>query len=146
MKKNLFIIFIITIVAGLGTNCSHKADQNDSGKEISRLGPRPRDGRGRGQSLPRLGQSRRHGSARPWNETDIVKLDRDEAEAVGIQTAAVVRQPIQEFLPAMGKVQEHPYRKAIVSYAFSARIAARHVRIGDWVKPGDPLILSLIHI
>jgi cobalt-zinc-cadmium efflux system membrane fusion protein len=40
----------------------------------------------------------------------------------------------------MGKVLEHPYRKAIVSYPFSARISQIHVRIGDWVNKGQRLV------
>ncbi len=40
----------------------------------------------------------------------------------------------------MGKVLAHPLRKAIVSYAFPARISEIHVRIGDWVKKGQKLV------
>jgi cobalt-zinc-cadmium efflux system membrane fusion protein len=40
----------------------------------------------------------------------------------------------------MGKVLAHPLRKAIVSYAFPARIAQIHVRQGDWVKEGQELV------
>jgi cobalt-zinc-cadmium efflux system membrane fusion protein len=40
----------------------------------------------------------------------------------------------------MGKVLAHPLRKAIVSYAFPARIAKIHVRPGDWVKEGQELV------
>jgi len=41
----------------------------------------------------------------------------------------------------MGRVLAHQYRQAIVSYPFPARIAEIHVRAGDWVKPGDPLVV-----
>ncbi|MBW1717428.1 MAG: efflux RND transporter periplasmic adaptor subunit, partial [Deltaproteobacteria bacterium] len=41
---------------------------------------------------------------------------------------------------APGKVIAQPQRKAIVSYAFSARVAQIHIRLGDWVNPGDKLI------
>jgi cobalt-zinc-cadmium efflux system membrane fusion protein len=37
-------------------------------------------------------------------------------------------------------VKAHRHRKAIVSYAFPARIAEIHVRIGDWVNAGNKLV------
>ena len=40
----------------------------------------------------------------------------------------------------MGKVLAHPMGKAIVSYAFPARISDIHVRVGDWVRTGRPLV------
>jgi len=43
-------------------------------------------------------------------------------------------------LQATGKIQAHQFRKAIVSYPFPARIAQIHVRPGDWVDPGKPLV------
>jgi cobalt-zinc-cadmium efflux system membrane fusion protein len=43
-------------------------------------------------------------------------------------------------LAVMGKVLARQTHKAIVSYAFPARIAEVHVAVGDWVKQGQPLV------
>lgn len=40
----------------------------------------------------------------------------------------------------MGKVVAPPRTKAIVSYAFPARISEVHVRLGDWVKKGQKVL------
>jgi cobalt-zinc-cadmium efflux system membrane fusion protein len=43
-------------------------------------------------------------------------------------------------LEATGKILASPFRKAIVSYPFPARIAEIHVRPGAWVKTGQELV------
>ena len=77
---------------------------------------------------------------RAWQPTDVIRLTTEERDAIGLETAAVRRMSLRSHLSAMGKVLEHQYRQAIVSYAFSARIAERHVRVGEWVKKGQKLI------
>jgi cobalt-zinc-cadmium efflux system membrane fusion protein len=41
----------------------------------------------------------------------------------------------------MGRVMAHQHRSAIVSYPFTARIAGIEARVGEWVGPGDPLVV-----
>jgi cobalt-zinc-cadmium efflux system membrane fusion protein len=43
---------------------------------------------------------------------------------------------------AMGKVLAPQPRMAKVSYAFPARISAVHVKIGDWVEKGQPVLTA----
>jgi len=90
-----------------------------------------------GRGIARKNYDRR---ARVWEPTDIIELTEDEQSVIGIETVKAARKPLKSTLPVMGKVLEHPYRKAIVSYAFPARISEIHVRIGDWVKTGQKLI------
>jgi len=143
--KNHYLILIITILA-LGMSCSNKdRSAADAGSEVKKQtpiqedsSPMPGFGRNRRQKPPGLGLGRRN--RRVWQPTDVVHLSKEEIQAIDVQTAAVKRMSLQSHLEAMGKVLEHQYRKAIVSYAFSARIAERHVKIGDWVKKGQELI------
>ena len=68
-------------------------------------------------------------------------LTDTEVEAVGIQTVAAEHRSLASHLTAMGRVLAHQYRQAIVSYPFPARIAEIHARAGEWVRPGDPLVV-----
>ena len=70
-----------------------------------------------------------------------VVLSDVEVEAVRIQTVPAEHRSLAAHLSAMGRVLAHQYRQAIVSYPFPARIAEIHVRAGDWVRPGDPLVV-----
>jgi cobalt-zinc-cadmium efflux system membrane fusion protein len=73
-------------------------------------------------------------------EAEPLVLSEEEKQTVRIETARVSLGPIQTHLSALGKVMAHPHRKAIVSYAFSARISEIHIRIGDWVEKGQALV------
>jgi len=91
-------------------------------------------GRGLGRQADALG------SGKGWQEGSSIELSAEEKQTVGIETVKVASRPIASQLQAMGKVLAHPFRKAIVSYAFSARISSIHVRPGDWVKEGQELV------
>jgi cobalt-zinc-cadmium efflux system membrane fusion protein len=72
---------------------------------------------------------------------EAIRLTEDEVAAVGLQTAGVELRPLADRLSAMGRVLEDQYRKAIVSYPFSARIAEIDARVGDWVEAGQTLVV-----
>jgi cobalt-zinc-cadmium efflux system membrane fusion protein len=74
-------------------------------------------------------------------EAADIELTSLELEAVGIETATAEHRPLASHLSAMGRVLAHQYRQAIVSYPFPARIAEIKARAGDWVRPGDPLVV-----
>jgi len=71
---------------------------------------------------------------------NIINLSEEEKKAIEIETVAASYKSMTSQLQAMGKVLAHQFRKAIVSYAFPARISQIHVKIGDWVKPGQELV------
>ncbi len=89
---------------------------------------------GRGYGRRGLSRGRAGGGYEP------IELSADEKEAIEIETVTASFMPLKSHLQAMGKVLAHPLRKAIVSYAFPARISQIHVRIGDWVKAGQRLV------
>jgi cobalt-zinc-cadmium efflux system membrane fusion protein len=70
----------------------------------------------------------------------VVELSKEEMEMIKIETVQATFSSLRSQLFAMGKVLAHPLKKAIVSYAFPARISQIHFRIGDWVKPGQILV------
>jgi cobalt-zinc-cadmium efflux system membrane fusion protein len=116
----------------------------NSGQEISQeLGPQ---GKGRGQQKRQaVGQgfgnrAQNRNTGRAWGPDDVVELTKDEEKAIEIKTVRAAYQPLRSQLQALGKVFAHPQKKAIVSYAFPARIADIHIKIGDWVKPGQKLL------
>jgi cobalt-zinc-cadmium efflux system membrane fusion protein len=61
-------------------------------------------------------------------------------KAIDLETVAASYQPMSSHLRATGKVLASPFRKAVVSYPFPARVARIHVRPGDWVKTGQELV------
>ena len=107
-----------------------------------RPGTPPGKGRFRRQNPPGLGLGRQAGGGfrRGWTTSTAVEFTDEEKQAMEIETVVVAYKPIASQLQAMGKVLAHPLRKAIVSYAFPARIAQIHVRPGDWVKEGQELV------
>jgi len=80
------------------------------------------------------------GLSRAWGRNNIINLSEEEKKAIEIETVIASYKPITSQLQAMGKVLAHQFRKAIVSYAFPARISQIHVKIGEWVKPGQELV------
>jgi cobalt-zinc-cadmium efflux system membrane fusion protein len=106
-----------------------------------RPGTPPGRGRFRRQSPPGLGLGRQAGGfRRGWTTATAVEFTDEEKQAIEIETVVVAYKPIASQLQAVGKVLAHPLRKAIVSYAFPARIARIHVRPGDWVKESQELV------
>jgi cobalt-zinc-cadmium efflux system membrane fusion protein len=153
MKKISLYVFLAVFVFSV-INCGQKSRNSEQRsypgsqitKETEDQTVRPKGpGRRRGQSTQAVGQGygqRGYGArnARAWTPEDIVELSEEEANAVNIETVKVMRQPLRSQLQAMGKIFAHPKRKAIVSYAFPARVSEIHVQIGDWVKKGQELV------
>jgi cobalt-zinc-cadmium efflux system membrane fusion protein len=113
--------------------------------EADSSGTPPGRGQFRKQNLQRPGQglgrqAAGRGLGRGWQAGSSIELSAEEKQAVEIETVKAAYKPIASQLQAMGKVLAHPFRKAIVSYAFPARIARIHVRPGDWVKEGQELV------
>jgi len=151
MITNKIVHFSLIIgLIGFVASCERHKNTSRADKDISvkqRLnetgrpaGQQKRRGQGR-QAVGRgMGQKGIGSRARVWEPSDIIELTEEEKNVIEIETVTAMYKPLKSKLPVMGKVLEHPYRKAIVSYAFPARIAEIHVRIGDWVNKGQPLV------
>ena len=147
MNKKLVAVMISAALVLGGLACSHRKDSQKSDSEpmISRETPpgggvgAPGRRRGAGPG-PQAGQGAGRGGGRNWDSTTSLRLTENEMKAIDLATVAASYQPMSSHLRATGKVLASPFRKAIVSYPFPARIAKIHVRPGDWVKTGQELV------
>lgn len=141
MKKRYIYLyyFIILFSFLLGINCkktpsgqtniNHEISQSKQEGQLSPAVDRRITGRGLGKE-----------AGKEWGPDDVIELSKEEKEAIKIETVKASFRPLRSQLSALGKVFAHPQRRAIVSYAFPARISGIHIRIGDWVKAGQELI------
>jgi cobalt-zinc-cadmium efflux system membrane fusion protein len=155
MIKKYFIptltILVILSFLGSGINCRrHRTEEETAPREISqkqaeheetegpidKLRKKVQEPQVVGKGRGKMGLGRGRGAGR----YEPVELSADEKEAIEIETVAASFMPLKSHLQAMGKVLAHPLRKAIVSYAFPARISQIHFRIGDWVKTEQRLV------
>lgn len=152
MKKNVIYLFL-TVLLVLGSSCREAATDNQrKNTSFSEENPETAvdssaDEQRRGRKISGRRHHRLQGEkndietpAREWSSGDEVPLSQEERNAIEIKTAAVERRPLRSKLQIMGKIIAHPQRKAIVSYAFPARISKIHIRIGDWVESGRELV------
>jgi len=152
MTKKFISLFILCAFIGWGMGCAKKAtessvddegiSQQESG-QTANIRPQGKQ-RARNQGTQAVGrgfQSRSLGrQTLTWSSEDVIELSEEERKMVEIETVTAVLMPLRSQLQALGKVFAHPKRKAIVSYAFPARISEINVGIGDWVKTGQELI------
>ncbi|MDH4270578.1 MAG: efflux RND transporter periplasmic adaptor subunit [Candidatus Aminicenantes bacterium] len=145
----VILFFIFSAACGTKSRRHEQATAQDipsaQSAEQDRPGTPPGRGRLHDQDLQPPGrglgrQAAGGGFRRGWTLSTAVELSAEETRAIEIETVVAAYKPISSQLPAMGKVLAHPLRKAIVSYAFPARIAKIHVRPGDWVKEGLELV------
>lgn len=103
-----------------------------------------RPGRGAGQGrdylLPRRGFGR--GAGRGWGRQWIT-LTPEEEKRIGLSTIRASYRLLRSRLSAMGSVYAPPGRKAIVSYPYAGRVAGVHVRPGEWIRAGQPVVTLL---
>jgi cobalt-zinc-cadmium efflux system membrane fusion protein len=143
LGKLVYIILGAVIIAALHWSCS-RPSHDKAGVESGYQNDRPESDRaGMGQKgRPGRGgpAGRGLGRQRSLLNAGIIVLSEQEKQAVEIRTARVTPRKMRSQLRAMGKVIVPQTRKAIVSYAFPARVAEIHVAAGDWVKAGRKLV------
>ncbi|MGQ9673637.1 MAG: efflux RND transporter periplasmic adaptor subunit [Candidatus Aminicenantales bacterium] len=132
-----------------GSACSKAPREKGDAQGISQTGNEKRAAAGvvtptgRGKQARQFGgghTGRMFGRGRGWRNAGIITLAEEEKKMVEIKTVRAAFRPMRTHLRAMGKVFVPQTKKAIVSYAFPARIADIHISIGDWVKTGQKLI------
>jgi cobalt-zinc-cadmium efflux system membrane fusion protein len=141
MTKTLAAIITIAGLALCGPACSRHDDHHPA---AAGLAGSPGGGRGPGRGAglgPRDGRGRSiGGGGQVWDAATVLRLTEKEVKAIELATVEAALQPMSSRLKATGKVLANPFKKAIVSYPFPARIAAIHVRPGDWVRAGQELV------
>jgi len=147
MSKKYILFLLIILLISLGVSCRkpHENEQisqeqasatqeSDRGSGLGKGMKQKAVGRGFGQrALGKRGQ-------RAWGPDEVIELSKEEMEMIEISTVKASFTSLKSQLQAMGKVLAHPLKKAIVSYAFPARISQIHISIGDWVKSGQKLV------
>lgn len=72
--------------------------------------------------------------------SEEIRMTASQREDVGIQTMRVASRSMAETVSAPGEVHLNAYASAQVTPRISAQVVARHVRLGDSVKAGQPLV------
>lgn len=73
-------------------------------------------------------------------EEGALKMTSAEREAQGIRTARVELRALSDTITAPGEVRMNAYASAQVTPRIGAQVVARHARLGETVKEGQPLI------
>ncbi len=80
-------------------------------------------------------------------EETALKMTPAERRAQGIETEKVTRRALRDVVTAPGEVHRNAYRSAQVTPRVDAQIVARHARLGESVKQGQPLVtLSSVEV
>jgi cobalt-zinc-cadmium efflux system membrane fusion protein len=74
------------------------------------------------------------------SEEQVIHLSGEVEKQINIKTTEVQPGLVKSTLKAMGKVLPPNDRKAIVGYAYSARIVGLHSAVGQWVEKDRPLV------
>ena len=117
MRKTGMMLIVLLSISGL--QCSHRPSLESSHED--------------------------HGSSRAAIEKDTVRLSDSATQLAGIEVEQVSLRQFKSGLSAMGKVLVPQSQKAIISHAFPCRVAELHVKVGDWVEPGDALVTLECH-
>lgn len=73
-------------------------------------------------------------------EENAVEMTAAERRANGVITALVTQQRLAETIDAPGEVTLNQYATSQVTPRISAQVVARHVRMGDTVRKGQPIV------
>ena len=145
MRKGIISFLLIITIITLGISCRGTRHNNENADDKIAQDLRSQ-GKQRGQQKRQaVGQgfgnrAQNRNAGRAWGPNDVVELTKDEEKAIEIETVEASYKPLRSQLQALGKVFAHPQKKAIVNYAFPARISEIHVPIGDWVNIGQKLV------
>jgi cobalt-zinc-cadmium efflux system membrane fusion protein len=146
MRKSTRAVLLVAVLPGLALGCrgrSSDATSDARGEAAPARSPESvAAGEGRRgpveHQVPRRGFGRRTG--RGWGRHHVL-LTADEERMVHVSTVAAEYRPLRSRLRAMGTVYAPPDRKAVVSSAFPARVGEVLVRVGQWVRRGQPLVV-----
>jgi cobalt-zinc-cadmium efflux system membrane fusion protein len=146
MRKSVRAVLFVAALSGLVLSCRGRASSRPhggQGEAAAASSPEPvaagEADRGPVEhQVPRRGFGRRTG--RGWRRHNVL-LTPAEERMVQVSTVAAEYRPLRSRLQAMGTVYAPPDRKAVVSCAFPARVAEVLVRLGQWMRRGQPLVV-----
>ncbi len=144
MIKKFFCFFLLSVVAAFGPwGCRPSASERPARapkeapavETVEQRDPTNLDTQVKGRSWRRQHRWRGEGEA-----SEALSLTEEQKKSFGLQMVSAARREMRSRLQAMGKILAPLQKRAIVSYAFPARIAEVHVALGDWVKAGQKLV------
>jgi cobalt-zinc-cadmium efflux system membrane fusion protein len=146
MRNNVRAVLLVAALAGLTLGCRGQSSTPPSGGRGEAAPADPPEsvttgGGHRGpieHQVPRRGFGRRTG--RGWGRHHVL-LTPDEERMIHVSTTAAELHPLRSRLQAMGTVYAPPDRKAVVTAAFPARVGEVLVRVGQWVRRGQGLVV-----
>lgn len=71
---------------------------------------------------------------------DAIELNAKQQRSAGISLGTTMRRALSESIRVPGEVVVNAYRSARVTTRITAQVLARHVKLGDHVEPGQPLV------
>ncbi len=74
------------------------------------------------------------------HESGVIELDAHSIQMAGIQVAEAKNRPFAQEVMAPGEVRLNAYHTSHVAPRIAGQIIARHTRLGDTVKKGQPLV------
>lgn len=76
----------------------------------------------------------------PEQTANAVQLSAEQRRAIALETAVLEPRPLGAAIRAPGEVRANAYASSRVTPRIAAQVVARHARLGDPVKAGQPLV------
>jgi len=124
-----------TNVAGAKDGSDHKHEEEGHGHEEK--GP---DNHGEGGDEEKGHDDHDEGGDGQGEAASDAELSDAQRRMAGIETLVVKRQSLGDAITAPGEAMLNAYRTTKVTPRMPAQVMKRHVRLGDHVKKGQPLI------
>ena len=90
--------------------------------------------------VPAHAQDADHDEHGEDEEGSAIRMTLDERASAGVTVQAIARRALSESLRLPGEVVINAYRSARVTTRIPAQVIARHVRLGDHIEAGRPLL------
>lgn len=129
MKKILPLLALFSFAV---TTSAFAQDDHDHGAETEH-----HDAPAKSSSKPAHNEA---GHDDHGEEGGDAELSAAQRKTAGIETGVVKSQPLGEQISAPGEVVVNTYGTTNVTTRIAAQVIRRHVRLGDHVKPGRPLV------
>jgi cobalt-zinc-cadmium efflux system membrane fusion protein len=138
MIKRILIIILVSGTLVFLNFCGNQHQKEDFPGRGKLKNQRKFSRKGAGNQQRRRG--RKGNNQYTLDDNRNIYLSDDVKKQIEIKTVAVRQGYVKSTLKAMGKVLAPNDRKAIVGFAFSARIIKLHTAVGEWVEKGDALV------
>ena len=138
IKKTIVIITICGSLVFMSACRDHNSEQAQTQTDEKKI--QTADQTTQKGHQHRLRKRERAGRVAETVEDQVIHLSDEVKKQIDIKTTTVKPGPVKSTLKAMGTVLAPNDKKAIVGFAFSARIVKLHASVGQWVEKDQPLV------